>query len=49
MEWSANMTLDEEDEATDSIAMKGGFFKTAIDAFWVALHRSAVRTAVLVK
>lgn len=41
MEWSANMTLDEEDEATDSIAMKGGFFKTAIDAFWVALHRPA--------
>lgn len=40
LEWDASTSLDEEDEKFgNTVAMKGGFFMTAIDSFWVALHR----------
>lgn len=42
LKWDSSMSLDEDEEAIGkNVALKGGFFKTAIDSFWVALHRPA--------
>lgn len=41
LDWDVSMSGDEDEDAAKVLAVdQKSFFRTAVDAFWVALHRS---------